>query len=97
MAGFYTALIDPAPTIQWPALSPPCTAASAATFLVPLLVVAVVVGLIQTIFSVQESSISFLPKLAALMLVTAIAGEGLMLGLADYLERGLTDMVGAIR
>ena len=25
MAGFYTALIDPAPTIQWPALSPPCT------------------------------------------------------------------------
>lgn len=72
-------------------------AASAATFLVPLLVVAVVVGLIQTIFSVQESSISFLPKLAALMLVTAIAGESLMLGLADYLERGLTDMVGAIR
>lgn len=30
-------------------------------------------------------------------MVTAIAGEGLMLGLADYLERGLTDMVGAIR
>ena len=72
-------------------------AASAATFLVPLLVVAVVVGLVQTIFSVQESSISFLPKLAALVLVTAIAGESLMLGLADYLERGLTDMVGAIR
>ena len=72
-------------------------AASAATFLVPLLVVAVVVGLVQTIFSVQESSISFLPKLAALVLVTGIAGESLMLGLADYLERGLTDMVGAIR
>lgn len=72
-------------------------AGSAALFLVPLLVVAVVVGLIQTIFSVQESSISFLPKLAALVMVTAIAGEGLMLGLADYLETGLTDMVGAIR
>jgi len=25
MAGFYTALIDPAPTIHWPGLSPPCT------------------------------------------------------------------------
>jgi uncharacterized surface protein with fasciclin (FAS1) repeats len=25
MAGFYTALIDPAPTIRWPGLSPPCT------------------------------------------------------------------------
>jgi flagellar biosynthetic protein FliQ len=72
-------------------------AGSAALFLVPLLVMAVLVGLIQTIFSVQESSISFLPKLAALLMVTAIAGEGLMLGLADYLERGLTDMVGAIR
>ena len=72
-------------------------AASAATFLVPMLVVAIVVGLIQTIFSVQESSISFLPKLAAMVLMIAIAGEGLMLGLADYLETGLTDMVGAIR
>ena len=71
-------------------------AGSAAIFLVPLLVVAVVVGLIQTIFSVQESSISFLPKLAALVLVALIAGESLLLGLADYLERGLIDMVGAI-
>lgn len=71
-------------------------AGCAATFLVPLLVVAVVVGLIQTIFSVQESSISFLPKLAALVLVTGIAGESLLMGLADYLERGLIDMVGAI-
>jgi len=25
MAGFYTALIGTPPTIQWPALSPPCT------------------------------------------------------------------------
>ena len=71
-------------------------AGSAALFLVPLLVVAIIVGLIQTIFSVQESSISFLPKLVALVMVTAIAGEGLMLGLADFLERGLIDMVGAI-
>ena len=71
-------------------------AGSAALFLVPLLVVAVVVGLIQTIFSVQESSISFLPKLAVLVLMVGIAGEGLMLGLADFLETGLIDMVGAI-
>jgi len=26
MAGFYTALIGTSPTIQWPGLSPPCTA-----------------------------------------------------------------------
>ena len=72
-------------------------AGSAALFLVPLLVVAVLVGLIQTIFSVQESSISFLPKLAVLVLVLGIAGQGVMLGLADFLETGLIDMVGAIR
>ena len=72
-------------------------AGGAATFLVPMLVVAVLVGLIQTIFSVQESSISFLPKLAVLVLMIAIAGEGLLLGLGDFLESGLADMVGAIR
>ncbi|WP_439546335.1 flagellar biosynthetic protein FliQ [Sandarakinorhabdus sp.] len=72
-------------------------AGSAALFLVPLLVVAVLVGLIQTIFSVQESSISFLPKLAALVLVIIIAGEATMLALADFLTHGLIDMVGAIR
>jgi flagellar biosynthesis protein FliQ len=72
-------------------------AGTAALFLLPLLVVAIVVGLIQTIFSVQESSISFLPKLAALVLVLAVAGEATMAGLADYLTTGLTDMVGAIR
>lgn len=72
-------------------------AGSAATFLVPLLAVAIVVGLVQTIFSVQESSIPFLPKLAALVLMLFIAGEGVLLGLADFLEHGLVDMVGAIR
>lgn len=72
-------------------------AGTAALFLVPLLVVAVLVGLIQTIFSVQESSISFLPKLAALVVVIAIAGEAAMLALADFLTTGLLDMVGAIQ
>ncbi len=72
-------------------------ASSAATFLVPMLLVAILVGLIQTIFSVQEASISFLPKLAVLVLMIALAGEAMMLGLADFLESGLIDMVGAIR
>lgn len=70
---------------------------AAATFLVPMLVVAVLVGLVQTIFSVQESSIPFLPKLAVLVLMVAIAGEGIMMGLADYLTHGLIDLVGAIK
>ena len=70
---------------------------STATFLVPVLVVAVVVGLIQTVLSVQESSLSFLPKLLTLVAVMAIAGEGIMRGLGDFLTGGLLDMVGAIR
>jgi flagellar biosynthetic protein FliQ len=72
-------------------------AGSATLILLPLLVVAILVGLVQTIFSVQESSISFLPKLAALLLVLAISGEAMLMNLAEFLSVGLTDMVGAIR
>lgn len=67
------------------------------TFLVPILVVAVVVGLVQTILSVQESSLSFLPKLATLVVMLAIAGDSVMQALGDFLTSGLLDMVGAIR
>jgi flagellar biosynthetic protein FliQ len=70
---------------------------STATFLVPVLIVAVVVGLIQTVLSVQESSLSFLPKLLTLVAVMAIAGEGVMRALGDFLTGGLLDMVAAIR
>ena len=70
---------------------------STATFLVPVLVVAVVVGLVQTVLSVQESGLSFLPKLLTLVAVMAIAGEGVMRALGDFLTGGLLDMVAAIR
>jgi flagellar biosynthetic protein FliQ len=72
-------------------------ASQAAIFLLPVLAVAIIVGLVQTIFSIQESSLSFLPKLAALVAALAIAGEAMMLALADFLQTGLIDMVGAIR
>lgn len=71
-------------------------AQSTMTFLVPILAVAVVVGLIQTVLSVQESSLSFLPKLLTLVAVMAIAGESVMRGLGDFLTGGLLDMVAAI-
>ena len=70
---------------------------STATFLVPVLAVAIVVGLVQTVLSVQESSLSFLPKLLTLVAVMGIAGESVMRGLGDFLTGGLLDMVGAIR
>lgn len=72
-------------------------AQGAATFLVPILIVAVVVGLVQTIVSVSETSLSFLPKLLTLIAMMAIAGDAVMRGLADLLTGGLLDMVSAIR
>ncbi|MFZ4111254.1 MAG: flagellar biosynthetic protein FliQ [Polymorphobacter sp.] len=72
-------------------------AQSTATFLVPILIIAVVVGLVQTILSVQEASLSFLPKLAVLVAMLAIAGDSVMTALADFLTTGLLDMTGAIR
>ncbi|MFZ4689125.1 MAG: flagellar biosynthetic protein FliQ [Polymorphobacter sp.] len=72
-------------------------AQSTATFLVPILIVAVVVGLVQTILSVQETSLSFLPKLAVLVAVMAVAGDSVMQALGDFMTSGLLDMVGAIR
>ncbi|GGE20831.1 hypothetical protein GCM10011529_29310 [Polymorphobacter glacialis] len=72
-------------------------AESTAVFLVPILVVAVVVGLVQTILSVSETSLSFLPKLLTLVAVMAIAGDSVMRALGDFMESGLLDMVGAIR
>jgi flagellar biosynthetic protein FliQ len=70
---------------------------TAATFLVPILIVAVVVGLVQTIFSVSETSLSFLPKLMTLVAVMAVAGDSVMTALGDFMTGGLLDMVGAIR
>ncbi len=72
-------------------------AQTTATFLVPILIVAVVVGLVQTILSVQESSLSFLPKLATLVVMLAIAGDSVMTALGDFMTAGLLDMIGAIR
>jgi flagellar biosynthetic protein FliQ len=71
-------------------------ASGAATFLLPVLIVAIVVGLLQTILSVSEQSLSFLPKLLTLVAVIGVAGERVMTGLANFLESGLIDMVGAI-
>ncbi|MBB6226334.1 flagellar biosynthetic protein FliQ [Polymorphobacter multimanifer] len=72
-------------------------ATGALIFLVPVLIVAVVVGLVQTILSISEQSLSFLPKLMTLVAMLLLAGERVMHGLANLLESGLIDMVGAIR
>jgi flagellar biosynthetic protein FliQ len=50
-------------------------AAVAAPFLVAALVVGLAIALIQTATQLQESVLSFVPKLAAALLVLALAGH----------------------
>jgi len=54
----------------------------------PVLLVSLVVGLIISIFqattSIQEQTLSFVPKLAAIMLVLMFLGPWMMATLANY-------------
>ncbi len=63
----------------------------------PFLAAALVVGLTTSIFQaatqLQENVLSFVPKLAALGLILALAGPWLLGQLAEY-TRGNFDMLG---
>ncbi len=54
----------------------------------PLLLVAMVVGLVVSIFqattSIQEQTLTFVPKIAAIMLVLALLGGWMLGSLAQY-------------
>lgn len=66
----------------------------------PALAVAFILGLLislaQAVTQVQESSLSFAPKLAALVVLFALAGSTLFHGLTDYattLYRSLPQLI----
>ena len=63
----------------------------------PLLIVAMVVGLIVSILqattSIQEQTLTFVPKIAAIMLVLALLGGWMFGSLANY-TRALFSMIG---
>lgn len=66
----------------------------------PALLVAFAVGLgvslLQAVTQVQESSLSFAPKLAALLVLFALGGSALFHGLTDYaatLYRSLPQLI----
>ncbi|HUX38990.1 MAG TPA: flagellar biosynthesis protein FliQ [Rectinemataceae bacterium] len=56
----------------------------------PLLLVAMVVGLVVSIFqattSIQEQTLTFVPKIAAIMLVLALLGGWMLGSLAQYTQ-----------
>lgn len=65
----------------------------------PILVISMAVGLVISIFqattSIQEQTISFVPKLAAIMLVLVFLGPWMLSTLANYTV-GLFDMIPEI-
>ena len=56
----------------------------------PMLIVSLVVGLLisilQTVTSIQEQTLTFVPKLLSIFLVLMIAGNWIMKNIAEYFE-----------
>ena len=71
-------------------------ATSATLLLLPLLLTALVIGIIQTAMSISEQTLSFLPKLGVLAVVLVLSGGMVMRELANFTTGSLTDIVVAL-
>ena len=60
----------------------------------PLLLVSLVVGLVVSVFQaatqINESTLSFIPKLLAIVLALVVAGPWMMTVMLDFMRRTLT-------
>lgn len=71
------------------------TALVAAPILIASLTVGVVVGLVQAATSVNEQTLTFVPKLAVIALVLVLMGSGMIALLSDFL-REIFDQIATI-
>ena len=66
----------------------------------PLLLVALVIGLVVSIFQaatqINESTLSFIPKLVGIFLAIVIAGPWMLTVLLDFMRRPLTGIPGMV-
>ena len=66
----------------------------------PVLLVTLVVGLIVSVFQaatqINDASLSFIPKLFAVLLTFVVAGPWMLTVMTDYMRRMLTDLPGLI-
>ncbi len=66
----------------------------------PILIVVLVVGLLVSIFQaatqINESTLSFVPKVVAAVAVLGFAGPWMLQTLVDYLQRTLQAIPGAV-
>lgn len=66
----------------------------------PVLLVTLVVGLIVSVFQaatqINDSSLSFIPKLVAVLVTFVIAGPWMLTVMTDYMRRVFTGLPGII-
>lgn len=66
----------------------------------PVLLVTLVVGLIVSVFQaatqINDASLSFIPKVIAVLVTFAIAGPWMLTVMTDYMRRVLTGLPGII-
>lgn len=63
-------------------------------FLIVVLVIGLVIGLLQSLTQVQESTLTFVPKLLGCALVLALAGNWMLVELINF-GRGLLENAGS--
>lgn len=66
----------------------------------PVLLITLVIGLIVSVFQaatqINDPSLSFIPKLLAVLATFALAGPWMLTVMTDYMRRVLTDLPGII-
>lgn len=66
----------------------------------PLLLVALVVGLVVSIFQaatqINETTLSFIPKLVGIFLAIVIAGPWMLTVMLDFMRRSITGIPGMV-
>ena len=68
----------------------------AAPLLLAALVVGLVISILQAATQINEMTLSFIPKLIAMVAAMAIAGPWMMNTLVEYLQRVLLAIPGAV-
>jgi len=68
------------------------TALLSAPILLSVLVVGLLVGMFQTVTSIQEMTLSFIPKLIVLALVLAVGGSWMLSLMMDFMTQIFEDI-----
>ncbi len=68
------------------------TALLSAPMLISVLIVGLIVGMFQTVTSIQEMTLSFIPKLIVLALVLAVGGPWMLNLISDFMVQMFEDI-----